>query len=105
MFRSRTTGRITLAQLPSWPLAVRLLASAVMWPGTPKAGYAVLVVLASAALALGAGDEVMRGVNPFCRLLGFAMLAWLGFSLVDSLDDLSRRNQRLRRYTMAWEQP
>jgi len=65
-----------------------------MWPGTHKAGYAVLVVLASAALALGAGDEVMRGVNPFYRLLGFAMLAWLGFFLVDSLDDLSRRNQR-----------
>jgi hypothetical protein len=41
-----------------------------------------LVVLASAAFALWAGDEVLRGVNPFRRLLGLAMLAWLGLSLV-----------------------
>jgi Nuclease-related domain len=65
MFRSRKTGRITLAQLPNWQLAVWLLASAVMWLGHPQ-GWArdVLVVLASAALALWAGDEVLRGVNP-----------------------------------------
>jgi hypothetical protein len=44
--------------------------------------HPVLVVLASAALALWAGDEVLRGVNPFRRLLGLAILAWLGFSLV-----------------------
>jgi hypothetical protein len=25
---------------------------------------------------------VLRGVNPFRRLLGLAVLAWLGFSLV-----------------------
>ena len=30
MFRSRKTGRITLAQLPNWQLVVWLLASAVM---------------------------------------------------------------------------
>jgi len=83
MFRSRTTGRITLAQLPNWLLAVWLLASAVMWLGHPQGWvHAVLVVLASAALALWAGDEVLRGVNPFRRLLGLAILAWLGFSLV-----------------------
>jgi hypothetical protein len=35
MFRSRTTGRITLAQLPNWLLAVWLLASAVLWLGHP----------------------------------------------------------------------
>ena len=83
MFRSRTTGRITLVQFPNWLLAVWLLASAVMWLGHPQGWvHAVLVVLASAALALWAGDEVLRGVNPFRRLLGAAMLAWLGFSLV-----------------------
>jgi hypothetical protein len=48
----------------------------------PSKVHAVLVVLASAALALGAGDEVLRGVNRFRRLLGVAMLAWLGFALV-----------------------
>src|ERR1035437_4254283 len=83
MFRSRTTGRITLAQLPNWLLAVWLLASAVMWLGHPQGWvHAVLLVLASAALALWAGDEVLRGVNPFRRLLGLAVLAWLGSFLV-----------------------
>ena len=83
MFRSRKTGRITLAQLPNWQFAVWLLASAVMWLGHPWGWVrAVLVVLASAALALWAGDEVLRGVNPFRRLLGFAVLSWLVFSLV-----------------------
>lgn len=82
MFRSRTTGQITVAQLPNWLLAAWLLASAVMWLGHPQGWvHAVLVVLASAALALWAAGEVLRGVNPFRRLLGLAALAWLGFSL------------------------
>ena len=71
------------ASLPNWQFAVWLLASAVMWLGHPWGWVrAVLVVLASAALALWAGDEVLRGVNPFRRLLGFAVLSWLVFSLV-----------------------
>jgi hypothetical protein len=69
MFLSRKTGRITLAQLPNWQFAVWLLASAVMWLGHPRGWVrAVLVILASAALALWAGPEVLRGVNPFRRL-------------------------------------
>ena len=83
MFRSRKTGRITLAQFPNWPLGVWLLASAVMWLAHPQGWVrAFLVVVGSAALALWAGDEVLRGVNPFRRLLGLATLAWLVFSLV-----------------------
>jgi len=83
MFRSRRTGRITLTQLPNWQLAVWLLASAVMWLGHPQGWVrGVLVVLASVTLALWAGDEVLRGVNPFRRILGVAVLAWLAISLV-----------------------
>jgi len=83
MFRSRKTGRISLAQLPNWQLGVWLLASAVMRLGNLQ-GRArdVLVVIASAALALWAGDEVLRGVNPFRRILGVAVFVWLVFSLV-----------------------
>lgn len=83
MFRSRRTGRISLGQLPNWQLMVWLLASAVMRLGNPQ-GRArdVLVIIASSALALWAGDEVLRGVNPFRRILGGAVLAWLVFSLV-----------------------
>jgi hypothetical protein len=78
MFRSRKAGQITLAQLPDWQFAVWLLASAVMWLGHPGAGYAPSwLVLASAALALWAGDEVLRGVNPLSSPLGIrrALLA------------------------------
>ncbi len=83
MFRSRKTGRITLTHLPNWQLAVWLLASSVMWLGRPQGWVrGVLVVLASVALALWAGDEVLRGVNPFRRILGAAVLAWLAISLV-----------------------
>jgi len=83
MFRSRKTGRITVAQVPNWPLAVWFLASVVRWLAHPQGWvHAVLVVVASAALALWAVDEAWRGVNPFRRLLGFAALAWLVFSLV-----------------------
>lgn len=83
MFRSRRTGRISLAQLPNWQLVVWLLASAVMRLGNPQGrAREVLVVIASAALALWAGDEMLRGVNPFRRILGVAVLAWLVFSLV-----------------------
>lgn len=78
MFRSRTTGRITLAQPPNWPLVVWFLSSAVMWVGQPQGRVRdVLVILASSALALWAGGEVLRGVNPFRRLVGAAALAWL----------------------------
>ena len=83
MFRSRKTGRITLVQLPNWSLTLWLLTSGVMWLVHPQGWVrAVLVVLSSAALALWAADELLRGVNPFRRLLGLAMLAWLVFSLV-----------------------
>lgn len=60
-----------------------LLASAVTRLGNPQ-GRArdVLAVIASAALALWAGDEVLRGVNPFRRILGVAVLGWLVYSLV-----------------------
>lgn len=83
VFRSRKTGRITLAQLPNWQLVVWFMASAVMWLVHPQGRVRdVLVVLASAALALWAGDEVLRGVNPFRRILGVAVLVWLVLSLV-----------------------
>jgi hypothetical protein len=83
--RSASGYRVTtpLGELPNWPLAVWLLTSVMMWLGHPQGlVHAVLVVLASAALARWAGDEALRGVNPFRRLLGVAVLAWLAFALV-----------------------
>ena len=83
MFRSRKTGRITLAELLNWQFAVWLLASAVMWLGHPGAGYAPSwLVLASAALALRAGDEVLRGVHPLSSPLEIGRALLAVFSLV-----------------------
>jgi hypothetical protein len=83
LFRSRRTGRITLAQIPNRPLGAWLLASALTWVAHPQGWVrGVLQIIASAALALWAADEALRGVNPFRRLLGVTVLAWLVFSLV-----------------------
>jgi len=68
LLRDRSTGRIVVAQRPNVPLVVFVVArvadrlldpstSALRWIGT-------------AALLWWAGDEVLRGVNPFRRLLG-----------------------------------
>lgn len=75
MFESRTTGRITIAQLPNIPLAVFLVAVVVRWAAHPvgTAG-GILDVIATVALVVWAFDEVIRGVNPFRRALGGAVL-------------------------------
>ncbi|MHB1491348.1 hypothetical protein GALL_466200 [mine drainage metagenome] len=83
MFRSRTTGRITVAQLPNWPLATWLLATVVLWLVDPQGWVRVgITVVSTLALAVWAVDEVLRGVNPFRRLLGGVVLGWLVVSLV-----------------------
>jgi len=63
---------------------VDLGAKPIRCSGRPPQGRArdVLVVLTSAALALWSGDKVLRGVNPFRRILGGVVLAWLVVSLV-----------------------
>jgi hypothetical protein len=38
-------------------------------------------VLAAASIAVWAADEILRGVNPFRRLLGGAVLGWLAYRL------------------------
>ena len=76
LFRNRQTGQITIAQLPNVPLAVFLTAATVRslsdpsgWPGT------ALRATATTALVWWAVDELLRGVNPWRRLLGGAVLA------------------------------
>jgi hypothetical protein len=75
LFLNRRTGRITIAQWPNIWLSVFLVASIVMRIVRP-AGTAetVLQWLVRVALMLWALDEVLRGVNPFRRLLGLAVL-------------------------------
>jgi hypothetical protein len=81
VFRDRKTGKIVIAQLPNIPLIVWLAASvlAVVTTGTL---HTILHYTATVALVVWAGDELLRGVNPFRRLLGAVVLAWQVFSLI-----------------------
>ena len=71
LFRDRRTGGYTVAQAPNWPLGVWLVATALRLLFHP-AGTAgrVLDVVGTAALLVWAVDEVVRGVNPWRRILG-----------------------------------
>jgi hypothetical protein len=75
LFVSRSTGRITVAQWPNVPLWLFFVFSAVSRILHPSGGAATLLrVAVVAALVVWALDEVVRGVNPFRRLLGLAVL-------------------------------
>ena len=77
-FRSRETGRITIAQLPNLALGIYLVAWATRKVLDPTGALdTVLVVIAGAALVWWAFDELLRGVNPFRRVLGGAVLGWM----------------------------
>jgi predicted neutral ceramidase superfamily lipid hydrolase len=83
LFRNRQTGEITIAQMPNAPLIVFLAAAAVRLLFHPS-GMLGTVVGAIATLALigWSGDEIVRGVNPWRRMLGGGVLA---FTLVGLL--------------------
>lgn len=72
-FRDRTTGRIVVAQWPNAPLVIFLVARVAGRLTDPSGPW--LDVVGTAALLWWAGDEVLRGVNPFRRTLGAAVAA------------------------------
>jgi hypothetical protein len=78
LFRNRVTGKYTVAQMPNAPLVLFVgfrIAQALVSPdGT---AHDVLRWLAIAALAWWGLDELLRGVNPFRRILGAAALTSL----------------------------
>jgi hypothetical protein len=78
MFRNRRTGGLTVAQFPNASLGVFLVATTLRLLVSPHGGYRTAVdLVAGLALFCWAGDEVIRGVNPFRRVLGAAILAAL----------------------------
>ena len=83
MFKSRTTGRITIAQFPNLALGLFLVATIVRIVLKPSGTTGtVLSVVGTGALLLWALDEVVRGVNPWRRLLGGGTLAWEAVQLL-----------------------
>ena len=70
-FRDRVTGRITIAQLPNPPLLIFLASVGLSWLFSAHASaQALLGGIGTAALAWWSIDEVLRGVNPWRRVLG-----------------------------------
>jgi hypothetical protein len=75
LFRSRETGRITIVQAPNLPLLLWLGLTVLRWVLHPGDGWRIaLNVAAGGAIVVWAGDEVIRGVNPWRRLLGGGVL-------------------------------
>jgi hypothetical protein len=86
MFRSRDTGRITVAQVPNWQLSVWFVAFIALRIGQPHGALRDgLRVIATVALGAWAIDEILRGVNPFRRLVGTGVLAALLVSVARTL--------------------
>ncbi len=82
-FRDRGTGRIVIGQRPNLPLVLWLgcLLAGVVFHLRGRWGTAVSVI-GTVALVVWAGDEVVRGVNPWRRALGGGVLAVLLFGWV-----------------------
>lgn len=78
MFRSRETGRIVVAQAPNALLLAWLAAVVARWVLRPDGTWRSAVgLVATIALTAWSLDEILRGVNPWRRLLGTAALAGL----------------------------
>jgi hypothetical protein len=85
LFRNRRTGKITIAQFPNLALWL-FLATIVLRPIVPGGTAARTVVDWSGLATLGwwALDEVVRGVNPWRRLLGLGGCAVVVVGAVSS---------------------
>jgi hypothetical protein len=82
-FRSRASGRITVTRVPDTALLVWLGATLLQRLWDPRvAGHDVPAAVSTIALVVWAGNEVLRGVNPFRRLLGVVVIAWTAWALL-----------------------
>jgi hypothetical protein len=76
-FRSRVTNKITIAQRPNLPLMLFLVSIPLGWAVSHHAPAAKVVdVIGTVGLGWWAIDEVVRGVNPWRRVLGVAGCAF-----------------------------
>jgi hypothetical protein len=86
LFRSRITGRITIAQFPNvalWFFFLMVGLRRVVTNGTaPRTAIDWIAVV---ALAWWAIDEVVRGVNPWRRFLGLAGCWFVATALISLL--------------------
>lgn len=86
-FRSRETGRIVVGQRPNALLILFFATWGASWGANwllAADGTAARALLAASrvALALWAADELLRGVNPWRRVLGLAVLAYVAHRIL-----------------------
>lgn len=82
LFRDRATGGYVVGQWPNVALLVFLAARGQQWlTGVEGSAAAVLQWLGTAAITWWAGDEIVRGVNPFRRILGTGALLAVGYGV------------------------
>lgn len=76
-FRSRETGVITIAQWPNLLLWIVIVAGVLLWiwPSAGKASVGLTIVLKGGLVIWGI-DEIVRGVNPWRRCLGAAVVIY-----------------------------
>ena len=82
-FRNRETGEITIGQPPNPPAivcAVAFGARVILRP--PGLIGTALGAVGTGAALYWAGDEVLRGVNPYRRVMGAAVLGGIVTVLV-----------------------
>ena len=71
MFRSRETGKVVVVQALNIPLGVFFVAAAIRrFAGHEGTAMTAVEFVAFASIMWWAVDEMLRGVNPFRRLLG-----------------------------------
>jgi hypothetical protein len=77
-FRNRETGAITIAQWPNLVLWIVIVAGVLLWiwPAAGKSSVALTIVMKAGLIIWGA-DEIFRGVNPWRRCLGAAVVVYV----------------------------
>jgi len=79
-FEDRTSGRIVIAQWPNLPLWLFLAAFVVQLVLHPAGRFGLVIAIVGAVgLVWWAVDEVIRGVNPWRRILGAVALALVAY--------------------------
>ncbi|PIT00604.1 glycine/betaine ABC transporter permease [Bradyrhizobium nitroreducens] len=82
-FRNRATGAITIAQWPNLLLWIVIVAGVLLWiwPSADKASVGLTIVMKGGLIIWGA-DEIFRGVNPWRRCIGAAVVTYVFMTLM-----------------------
>ena len=76
-FENRETGDITVAQFPNWPLFGVGLCWVVGWVADEGSRWHDIAGVGIVVLwCYWGADELVRGVNPWRRLLGGGVILW-----------------------------